>query len=145
MIGPKESGFDAFDRIVEQNRSGTYIQIAYSPTGAKLSLMSAQTLRKAFVVLPGKATAVYTSSGLDHYRHSDSLGSVRMTSSTSQTVLSTPAHAPYGESYAQSGTADLSFTGQDQDTVSGSIVTIRPTSGRHSILPIFPLIRPFQF
>jgi RHS repeat-associated protein len=28
-------------------------------------------------------------------------------------------YAPYGEPYAQAGTTDLSFTGQDQDTVSG--------------------------
>ncbi len=29
------------------------------------------------------------------------------------------AYAPYGEDYADSGTADLDFTGQNQDTVSG--------------------------
>src|ERR1700746_1876814 len=29
------------------------------------------------------------------------------------------AYAPFGEPYAQSGTADPSFTGQRQDTVSG--------------------------
>jgi RHS repeat-associated protein len=29
------------------------------------------------------------------------------------------AYAPYGEPYAQSGTSDLSFTGQNQDTVAG--------------------------
>lgn len=111
--------FDALDRMVEQNRSGTYTEIVYSPGGAKLALMSGQTLQKAFVPLPGQATAVYTSSGLDHYRHSDWLGSSRLTSSPSRTVLSTTAYAPFSEAYAQSGTADLSFTGQNPDTVSG--------------------------
>jgi RHS repeat-associated protein len=105
--------------MVEQNRSGTYTQIVYSPGGAKLALMGGQTLQTAFVPLPGQATAVYTSSGLDHYRHSDWLGSARLTSSPSRAVLSTTAYAPFGEPYAQSGTADLSFTGQNQDTVSG--------------------------
>lgn len=114
--------FDALDRMVEQNRSGTYTEIVYSPGGAKLALMSGtggQTLQNAFVPLPGQATAVYTSSGLDHYRHSDWLGSARLTSSPTRTVLSTAAYAPFGETYAQSGTADLSSTGQNQDTVSG--------------------------
>jgi RHS repeat-associated protein len=104
--------------MVEQNNSGTYNEIVYSPGGAKLALMSGQTLQKAFVPLPGQATAVYTSSGLDHYRHSDWLGSARLTSSPTRTVLSTTAYAPFGETYAQSGTADLSFTGQNADTVS---------------------------
>ena len=111
--------FDALDRMVEQNRSGTYTQIVYAPTGVKLALTSGQTLQKAFVLLPGQATAVYTSTGLDHYRHSDWLGSARLTSSPSRTVLSTAAYAPFGETYAQSGTADLSFTGQNSDTTSG--------------------------
>jgi RHS repeat-associated protein len=115
--------FDALDRMVEQNRSGTYTEIVYSPGGAKLALMSGtggQTLQKAFVPLPGQAAAVYTSSGLDHYRHSDWLGSARLTSSPSRGVLSTAAYAPFGETYAQSGTADLSFTGENQDSVSGN-------------------------
>jgi RHS repeat-associated protein len=114
--------FDALDRMVEQNRSGTYTEIVYSPGGAKLALMSGaggQTLQKAFIPLPGRATAVYTGNGLDHYRHSDWLGSARLTSSPTRTVLSTTAYAPFGETYAQSGTADPSFTGQNQDTVSG--------------------------
>jgi RHS repeat-associated protein len=105
--------------MVEQNRSGTYTQIVYAPTGGKLALMSGQSLAKAFIPLPGQTTAVYTSSGLDHYRHSDWLGSARLTSSPSRTVLSAVAYAPYGETYAQYGTADLSFTGMNSDTTSG--------------------------
>src|SRR5207249_8842341 len=111
--------FDALDRMVEQNRSGSYSQIVYSPSGGKLALMNGQSLVKAFVPLPGQANAVYTSSGLDHYRHSDWLGRARLTSSPSRTFLSSTAYAPFGETYAQSGTADLSFTGEGQDTVSG--------------------------
>jgi RHS repeat-associated protein len=114
--------YDAVLRMVEQNRSGTYTEIVYSPGSAKLALMSGtggQTLQKAFVPLPGQSTAVYTSSGLDHYRHSDWLGSARLTSSPTRTVLSTTAYAPFGESYTQSGTADLSFTGENPDTASG--------------------------
>jgi len=113
--------FDAFDRMVEQNRSGTYTEIVYAPTGDKLALMSGtggQTLQKALILLPGRDTAIYTSSGLDHYRHSDWLGSARLTSTASRTASSTIAYAPFGETYAQSGTTDPSFTGQNADTVS---------------------------
>jgi RHS repeat-associated protein len=111
--------FDALDRMVEQNRSGSYTQIVYTPRGAKLALMSGQSLVKAFIALPGQAVAVYTSSGLDHYRHSDWLGSARLSSSPSRAFLSSTAYAPFGETYAQSGTSDLSFTGQNSDTTSG--------------------------
>lgn len=110
--------FDALDRMVEQNRSGSYSQIVYGPTGNKLALMNGQTLSKAFVQLPGRATAVYTSNGLDHYKHSDWLGSSRLTSSASRTYLSSIAYAPYGETYASSGATDPAFTGQNPDTVS---------------------------
>jgi RHS repeat-associated protein len=111
--------YDAMGRMVEQNRSGTYTQIVYSPTGSKLALMSGQALQKAFVPLPGKAAAVYTGSGLAYYRHPDRLGSSRLASTPGRTKYYDVAYAPYGESYAGSGTTDLSFTGQNQDTVSG--------------------------
>jgi RHS repeat-associated protein len=110
--------FDALDRMVEQNRSGSYRQIVYGPGGGKLALMSSQSLVKAFVSLPGQATAVYAGSGLDHYRHSDWLGGARLTSSTSQAYISSVAYAPYGETYAASGSTDPSFTGDNPDTVS---------------------------
>jgi RHS repeat-associated protein len=111
--------FDATDRIVEQNRSGTLTELVYAPTGQKFAVMNGTTLKKAFVVLPGDATAVYTSAGLDHYRHSDWLGSARLAASPTRTVLSTVAYAPFGETYNPSGTPDLSFTGQNPDTAGG--------------------------
>jgi RHS repeat-associated protein len=112
--------YDALDRMVEQNRSGVYTQIVYAPTGEKLALMNGQSLQKAFLSLPGgQAEGVYTSSGLSGYRHKDWLGSARVDSTSTRTVSSTTAYAPFGETYAQSGTADLSFTGQNQDTAAG--------------------------
>lgn len=72
------------------------------------------------MALPAWAVVVYNSSGLlDHYRHADWMGSSRLASTTSQTVYSDVSYAPYGEPYNQYGTADLSFTGQNQDTASG--------------------------
>jgi RHS repeat-associated protein len=116
--------FDALDRMVEQNRGGSYTQIVYGANGGKLALMRGQTLGKAFVPLAGGATAVYTwnssSSVLSYYRHSDWLGSSRLASYAaggSQPYYD-GAYAPYGENYAETGTQDRNFTGQNQDTIS---------------------------
>ena len=111
--------YDALGRMVEQARGAAYTEIVYGPGGGKLALMSGQTLSKAFVPLPGGATAVYTASGLAYYRHADWLGSARLASTPSRGVYYDGAYAPYGETYAESGTTDRSFTGQNQDTVSG--------------------------
>jgi RHS repeat-associated protein len=111
--------YDALGRMVEQNRSGSYTQVVYSPSGAKLALMSGQTLTKAFVPLPGGGTAVYTGTGLAYYRHPDWLGSSRLATTPSRTVYGYTGYAPFGENYEGQGSTDLSFTGQNQDTVSG--------------------------
>jgi len=110
--------YDALGRMVEQDRQGTYEQIAYAPSGTKLALMYGQSLFRAFVPLTGGAIAVYNSNGLDYYRHSDDLGSSRLASTSSRTVYYDGAYAPFGESYAETGTTDRSFTGMNQDTVS---------------------------
>jgi RHS repeat-associated protein len=84
--------------------------------------MSGATLQKSFIALPGGSTAVYTASGLDHYRHPDWLGSSRssrFTSSTTRTATGFASYAPFGETVASSTGPDLSFTGQNQDTASG--------------------------
>jgi RHS repeat-associated protein len=119
--------YDALDRVVEQAYGSTCAtsptsakQIVYSPSGGKLALMNGATLTKAFVPLPGGAQAVYTSSGLAYYRHSDWLGSSRLATTPSRAMYYDGAYAPFGENYAQSGTQDLSFTGQNQDTESSA-------------------------
>ena len=112
--------YDALGRVVEQNRSGSYTQVVYAPTGDKLALMNGvSTLVKAFVPLPGGATAVYNASGLAYYRHPDWLGSSRLASTPNRAVYAYGTYAPFGENYAESPATDRSFTGQNQDTVSG--------------------------
>jgi RHS repeat-associated protein len=108
--------YDALGRMAEQQNGSTDTEILYSPVG-RTALMSGQTLTKAFVNLPGGATAIYNSTGLAYNHHADWLGSSRLTSTASRTVYSDSAYAPFGEQYATLGTADASFTGQDQDTV----------------------------
>jgi RHS repeat-associated protein len=111
--------YDVFGRAVEQQRGSSYTQIVYDPSGGKLALMNGQLLNKAFVPLPGGDTAVYTPSGLAYYRHTDWLGSSRLDSTPARSMFSSTAYAPYGENYDGSGATDLSFTGQNQDTVPG--------------------------
>jgi RHS repeat-associated protein len=112
--------YDALGRMAEQSRSGVYTQFQYSPTGFKMYIMtSGTTLVKAFAPLPAGTAEVWSASMTSpYYRHSDWLGSSRLASSSGRTVLFDGAYGPFGESYAQSGTSDLSFTGMNQDTAS---------------------------
>lgn len=109
--------YDALGRMVEQNKSGVITEILYTPSGAKLAIMSGASLKTGFVSLPGGSMAVYNSGGLAYYRHSDWLGSSRFASTSTRTMYSDGAYGPFGEPYAQSGATDVSFTGMNQDTV----------------------------
>jgi RHS repeat-associated protein len=112
--------YDALDRRVEQYNGSAYTEIVYGPAGNKLALMNGQTATKVFAPLSGGATAVYNSSGLQYYRHPDWLGSSRIASTPGRTVYYDGAYAPYGENYAETGTTDRNFTGQNQDLTPGS-------------------------
>lgn len=111
--------YDALGRMVEQNRSGAYTQIAYSTTGFRIAILNGQSYTTAFVPLGGGVMGVWSTSLGVYIRHPDWLGSSRLASTLNRTILYDGAYAPFGEPYAQSGTADLNFTGIDQDTVSG--------------------------
>jgi RHS repeat-associated protein len=116
--------YDALGRMVEQNKSGSYTEIVYDCLGNKLALMNgASTLKEAFVPLPGGATAVYNASGLEYYRHPDWLGSSRFSSTPSRTLYNDLAYAPFGETYATSGTTsptNISFAGNNEDTTTNA-------------------------
>jgi len=60
---------------------------------------------------------------LNFIRHKDWLGSSRLATTWAHGVYSKEAYAPFGETYNEAGTPDRSFTGQDQDTVTGSTGT----------------------
>jgi RHS repeat-associated protein len=113
--------YDALGRMVEQQNGSSYTQIVYNVDGSKLALMNGQNLTKAYVPLPGGANAVYNSSGLAYYEHPDWLGTSRLASSPSRTVLWDGAYAPFGDSYAESPANHTyhNFTGQREDTVQG--------------------------
>ena len=115
--------YDALGRMVEKAVGSTYTQIVYGPQG-RFATMNGQTLIGALIPVPG-SQVMYTSASLNttnkiaYYRHADHLGSSRLAATPSGTLYSSTAYAPFGEAYSQSGTTDLSFTGQEQDTVSG--------------------------
>ncbi len=109
--------YDAFGRAVEWLNGSTYTQLVYTPTGQKLAFMNGSTLNQYFAPLVAGVQAVYNSSGLQYYRHADWLGSVRFISKPDGTVYGDQAYAPFGESYAVSGTGPYDFTGQTKDTV----------------------------
>lgn len=117
--------YDAFDRMIEQTRGTTHTEIVYGPGSMKLALMNGPALVNAFVSVPGGGKAVYTSTGLTYYRHADHLGSSRLSTKTTKGARwYQAAYAPYGEDYAGAGDhPDLSFTGQNQDTVAGGWAT----------------------
>jgi len=118
--GPIAGTYDALGRLVEINSGGVYTQFVFSPAGAKMAVVQGGALTKATIPLPGGETAVYNASGLNFIRHTDWLGSSRLATTWAHGVYSKEAYAPFGETYYEAGTPDRSFTGQDQDVVTGS-------------------------
>jgi hypothetical protein len=105
---------------VELNNGSSHTQIVYDPTGAKFAYMSGQTLQKYMLPLAAGVQAVFNSRGLSYYRHADWLGSSRLSLDTSGAMVSGRAYAPFGETYAETGTPDRSFTGQTQEVIAGA-------------------------
>src|SRR5258708_19219931 len=102
--------------MAEQTTGSTHSEIVYGPGGGKLALMNGTSLIKAFVPVTGGATAVYNSSGLAYYRHSDHIGSSRLSSTPTQTVYSDTAYSAFGDPSPPPAPLDPSFTAQNHDT-----------------------------
>ena len=110
--------YDALGRMAERNNGGSVTEVAYSPAGAKLAIMSGQTLQNGYVPLPNGAVAQYVSNGGFYYRNPDWQGSTRLvTQEGTPWVFSDVAYSPFGVPYALSGSPDYSFTGMNWDTV----------------------------
>lgn len=109
--------YDGLDRMVEKQNGSAFTQFVYNPAGGLLALMSGQAAVSVRVPLPN-AWAVYGTNGVfDHYEHLDWLGSSRISSSQSRTLISDVAYAPFGEPYASSSSTGISFTGMRSDVV----------------------------
>ncbi len=90
------------------------------PASLRRRQQSGQTLQQYTLPLAAGVQAVYNSSGLQYYRHADWLGSSRFAGTPSGTVQYSLSYAPFGETYAENGTIDRSFTGQTQDVIASS-------------------------
>ena len=99
-------------------------EFVYRPNGTQLAVYQmGQGLVKGTIPLPGGSTAVYNASGVNFIRHKDWLGSSRLATTWAHAVFSKEAYAPFGETYNEAGTPDRSFTGQDQNVVTGYLGT----------------------
>ena len=114
--------YDALGNMVETGSGSSYKQFFFHPSGGQLAVYSSGLIKET-IPLPGGDTAIYNASGLNYIRHTDWLGSSRLGTTWAHAVYSKEAYAPFGEVYNEAGTADRSFTGQDQDVVSGSAGT----------------------
>jgi RHS repeat-associated protein len=114
-INGTQATYDAFGRTVEVNGK----QIVYGPSGNKFAYMSGQSLQQYIVPLTAGLQAVYNASGFQFGRYADWLGSSRLQLTWNGAMYGDRAYAPYGEAYAEAGTADRSFTGQTQDVIQG--------------------------
>jgi RHS repeat-associated protein len=115
--------YDALGLMVEMDATASPRAVGsiYRPDGALLAIYNwSSGLTKGQVPLPGGSTAIYNASGLSYIRHKDWLGSSRLATTWAHAVYSKEAYAPFGETYNEAGTADRSFTGQDQDIVTGT-------------------------
>ena len=109
--------YDALGRMAEVNNSSQFVYLA---GGEKpFAEMSGSTLGLSFVPLPGGGFAVYTSSGILNYSHSDWLGSARLLTTPSRTLYVDEAYAPYGEPYSASGSWVQFTSNGNQWTASG--------------------------
>ena len=107
--------YDALDRPVEKNASGTKSEFFYEP--ASTAVMSAQTVSQRRSPMPGGATLDQIPGDSGHIWHKDWLGTSRFSSSLSGSVYFDRAFAPYGEMYDSNvgGTTFENFTGHLQD------------------------------
>ena len=116
--------FDALGRAWEQNRSGAYTQIVYSPGGTKFAFMNGQTLIKYIDPMVAGMAAVHNGPNgnppnTGYFQHADWLGSSRFAHDSSGNVIYDREYAPFGEPYSETTTTNRDFTGQTEDTTPG--------------------------
>jgi RHS repeat-associated protein len=116
-IDGKTLTYDALGRMVEAQNGSSTTQFMFGPTG-RVAIMNGQTEVQALQNFPGGGVFVHRPGSLTNYwRHADVLGSSRLaTTLPGRGLFYDGAYAPFGESYAETGTTDRSFTGQTQDT-----------------------------
>ncbi|MGB6690791.1 MAG: RHS repeat-associated core domain-containing protein [Terracidiphilus sp.] len=115
--------YDGLGRMAEIHSTETgYNQFVYAPSMQEpVATTLGQSLGWAYVPLVGGTQVAYEApnEGIVYYRHSDWLGSSRLSSDAYQSTYSGTAYAPFGETYGTYNGGDTFFTGQDQYTAAG--------------------------
>jgi RHS repeat-associated protein len=130
--------YDALGRVVEENFSGTYTEMLYSPLGKTANMSGNSTVNYSYLPLPGGATLYsFLAGGTGRfYQHKDWLGSARMESGIVNRVEEYDrAFAPFGEVYDRFDlSSQVNFTGDTQDISSILFDTanreLHPNEGR---------------
>jgi len=104
--------YDALGRMIELAYPS---EVFYLPGGSQV-LFKGQVAHEGIFRLPGGVQAFYdsTQGGLFLYAHADHLGSLRLTSTPTQSFSTSLAYAPFGEEYAPSNSnaqGNAAFTG----------------------------------
>jgi RHS repeat-associated protein len=114
--GTKTFVYDAFENVAEWTSGTTHRQYLYTPIGF-VGTLNGQTVDQVRIPLPGGGSFVPGG----NLRHNDWLGSTRLITTPSRTVVRSAAYAPFGETYAVSGTGgNLSFAGLNWDDDKGT-------------------------
>jgi RHS repeat-associated protein len=100
------SVFNAFGNLAEQDAPSWKQEFIYDENGSQIGGAVGQGSGFAYIPLPGGARAWYGVGGSPAYVHVDWLGSARLHSTTSRTVLGDTAFAPFGETYANTNTTN---------------------------------------
>ena len=132
--------YDALDRMVERNNTGTFSEIAYAPDSTKLEIMNSQSGGNAFAPLPGGAMAVWTAG-----RHNRLLPPSRPPWQFTVRIHLNPHHVlrralmPSSANLTlKTGSTDLSFTGMNHDRE-----TILDDCASQNLFGCAPLGTPF--
>jgi RHS repeat-associated protein len=116
--------YDALGRMVENTITAGTREYLYGPVGSQpLAQMNGQTPVTVQYPLPMGGLAIYNNSGALTYAHADWLGSGRLVTNSTQSMVNDSAYAPFGEQWAVRNigfSSFYSFTGQQQWTVSGA-------------------------
>jgi RHS repeat-associated protein len=110
VVDGNEISYDALGRMVELHFSWGYNEWVHAPTGKKIAMMLGSTFEYAYIPLPGGGLRLYQPTGGQGYAHRDWLGSSRLVTSDTRTLISDVAYAPFGEDYAAGAGPYLQFT-----------------------------------
>jgi RHS repeat-associated protein len=120
--------------VAEENTSGTVTHFLYQPDGSRFATIRNGSVQNYFMPMVNGMVEVFDSTGEKYIRHADwlgshpitpkegvpgALGSSRLATHYNGTVEYDLAYAPYGETYAETGSSDRFFTGNTQDVLKG--------------------------